>query len=134
MSQVTGFKDTTLKDKKVPSCWAGIEFSDGIQCQISVAHRVFIYSGRTMIGGKFYDAEKEAILRLLANWLSKDELWALSRGRLGLLRGKRTEPNELLEPPVDGMNHPLLIAYTNLALDCDSVEEFKELLNDSRRE
>jgi hypothetical protein len=133
MSEVTAFKDTTHKDK-VPACWSGIRFTDGSQCQISVAHKVLIFKGKSMVGGKFYEADAHGIRILLSNWLSEDEMWALMKGRLGLLRGKRTEPNELLQPPVDGMNHPLLIAYTNLALDCDSIEEFKDLLDDSRGE
>lgn len=129
MSEVTAFKDTTHKDKRAPSCWSGVRFTDGSQCQISVAHKVMIYKGRTMIGGKFYEANEGAIINFLSYWLSKDDIWALSRGRLGLLRSRHTESNDLLHPPLAGMNHPLLIIYTNLALQHDSLDDFKETLS-----
>jgi hypothetical protein len=48
-----------------------------------------------------------------------------------LMRGLPVE-HELLHTPVDGMNHPLLIIYTNLALKCNTVEEFKDLLNNAK--
>jgi tetratricopeptide (TPR) repeat protein len=60
MSVVTAFKDTTQKDK-IPTCWSGIRFTDGSQCQISVAHKVMIYKGKSMFGGKFYDADARDI-------------------------------------------------------------------------
>ena len=82
-----------------------------------------------MFGGKFYEANENAIIKLLSNWLSEDDLWALSRGRLGLLRERRTKPNDILHPPLEGMNHPLLIIYTNLALQHDSLDSFKETLS-----
>jgi hypothetical protein len=131
-STVTDFKDTTHKGQKVPACWSGIRFTDGSQCQISVAHKVLIYRGKSMIGGKFYEADAHDIRILMSNWLSEDEMWALMKGRIGLLKENRNEFNEILQPPVDGMYHPSLIIYTNLALKCNSVEEFKSLLNQAK--
>ena len=39
-----------------------------------------------MIGGKFYEADAHGIRILLSKWLSKDEMWALMKGRLELLK------------------------------------------------
>ena len=68
------------------SCWSGIKSSDGSRCQISAPHKVLIYEGRTIIGGKFYEADAHGIRILLSNWLPKDEMWALMKGRLELLK------------------------------------------------
>lgn len=67
MREVTAFKDTTLTGKKVPSCWSGVKFTDGSECQINVAHKAMIYKGRTMIGGKFYEADGHGFRVLLSN-------------------------------------------------------------------
>jgi hypothetical protein len=121
MSEVTDFKDTMHKKGRLPSCWSGIRFTDGSQCQISVAHKVMIYKGKTMTGGKFYDADAHGLRVFLSDYLSFDDV-------VGLMDGKPAE-HELLQPPMEGMRHPLLIFYSNLAIQHDSVEDFKEFLS-----
>ena len=120
MSEVANFKDTSYTSK-VAQCWSGIKFTDGSQCQISVTHKVMIYIGKTMIGGKFYDADAHGIRVLLSGYLSDNDMMSLMGGQ--------SAEHELLQSPVDGMNHPLLIFYTNLALQHDSVKDFKETLS-----